>query len=96
MGSGSSQLATRTTAGREDFSLVEFQLSRIYHEEVVFFYIPSPDVGLEPTATSLKGWRSTDWANRVKYIYIQLHNNIYNFFSYLDSNQSFGIQSPKW
>ena len=26
----------------------------------------TPDVGLEPTATSLKGWRSTDWANRVR------------------------------
>ena len=26
---------------------------------------PPPDVGLEPTTTSLKGWRSTDWANRV-------------------------------
>ena len=60
MGSESSQLAIRTTAGREDISLVASQLSRIYHEEVVFFYIPSPDVGLEPTATSLKGWRSTD------------------------------------
>ena len=59
MGSESSQLAIRTTAGREDFSLVELQLSRIYHEEVVFFYIPLPDVGLEPTTTSLKGWRST-------------------------------------
>lgn len=23
-----------------------------------------PDVGLEPTATSLRGWRSTDWANQ--------------------------------
>ena len=23
-------------------------------------YTPVPDVGLEPTATSLRGWRSTD------------------------------------
>jgi hypothetical protein len=27
-------------------------------------YCPAPDEGLEPSTTSLKGWRSTDWANR--------------------------------
>ena len=40
-------------------------------------YCPAPDVGLEPTTTSLKGWRSTDWANRAN-----LFTIIYTMYTY--------------
>ena len=41
-----------------------------------------PDVGLEPTATRLKGVRSTDWANQATYM---VNKNISYFIQKQDN-----------
>ena len=47
-----------------------------------------PTVGLEPTTTSLKGWRSTDWARRAC-VQKAKHGMWRNLFQILDAEQYF-------